>query len=249
MAETKDVSKPKEPPKPVQIGGESIVDRLLPHLKTIIIGALVLAGVVAIVFGVRWWKQRGQEKETEKLVEVMRLAQRPIAAAEAKPDPNNPAFSDPSDRAKALLAELGKLDASPPGHAYRASLLLASGDLDKAIEEYKAGQDAQGVEGVLSREGLGIALEAKAEAEKDAAARGKLLEEALAVYQRMQPDEKGVRRAYALYHQGCVLDERKLNRKAEAKAAFEKANELLQSSPRHELRELISKRLAALGAA
>jgi predicted negative regulator of RcsB-dependent stress response len=247
MAESKDVSKPKEPPKPVHIGGDSIVDRILPHMKQIIIGLLILAVVVVIVLGVRWWKQRGEEQGTEKLADVLRLAQRPVALAEAKPDPKHPAFADPADRAKALLDEISKQGANPPGHSYRGALLLAAGDADKAIEEYKAGQGAEGLEGVLAREGLGMALEAKAAAEKDAAARDKLFQEALAVYQRMQPDEKGPRHVYALYHQGRL--QAALGKAAEAKASFEKANELLQGAPRHELRELLSKRLAALGAA
>jgi tetratricopeptide (TPR) repeat protein len=246
MAE-KDISTPKQPPKPVQLGGESLVDRLLPHLRKIITGAVILALVVTVIFGVRWWKQRGQEQETEKLAEVMRLAQRPVAAPGATPDPKNPAFADPADRAKALLAEMAKQDMTPPSHAYHASVLLEAGDVDKAIEEYRRGQDAQGVEGVLSREGLGIALEAKAAAEKDAAARGKLLEEALAVFQRMQPDAQGPRRVYALYHQGRV--QAALGKTAEAKTSFEQASQMLEAERRHELRDLLQKRLATLGAA
>lgn len=246
MAETNDVSKPKEPPKPVHIGGETLVDRLLPYMRQIIIGSLVLAGVVVVVLGVRWWKHRGERQETEKIADVMRLAQRPVAFPGMPKDDNNPAFAEPADRAKALLEQLNKQDAEPPGHAYRASLLLAAGDIDKAIEEYRRGQTAEELEGVLSREGLGIALEAKAAAEKDAAARGKLLEEALAVFQRMQPAEKGPRHVYALYHQGRV--QAALGKTAEAKAAFEKVIELLQAEQRHELRELVEKRLAALGA-
>jgi predicted negative regulator of RcsB-dependent stress response len=249
MAETKDVSKPKEPPKPVQIGGESLVDRILPHMKKIIVVVIISSFVVTVIFGIRWWKHRGQEQETAKIAEAIRVGQRPVAAQGAAPDPKNPAFADPAEREKAILDEMSKQGASPPGHAYRGSVLLGAGQVDQAIEEYKRGQDAPGLEGVLSREGLGIALEAKAEAEKDAAARGKLLEEALAVFKRMQPDEKGPRHVYALYHQGRVLDESKLNRKAEAKAAFEKANEILGTERRHELRDLVQKRLAALGAA
>src|SRR5689334_1511184 len=118
-----DVSKPKEPPKPVHIGGESLVDRILPHLRKIIIGSLVLAGLVLLIFGIRWWKQRGEEKETDKIAEVARQAQQPLAAPGAKTDATHP-FSDPADRAKSLLDQLSKLDANPPGHAYRASLLL-----------------------------------------------------------------------------------------------------------------------------
>jgi hypothetical protein len=218
-------------------------------MKKIIAVALAASGVAFVIFGIRCWNQRGQEKETEKLAAVVRLAQRPVAAPGATPDPKNPAFTDAADRAKALLAEADKQGASLPGHAYRASLLLEAGNLDKALEEYRAGQGAEGAEGVLCREGIGIALEAKAAAEKDAAARNKLLEEALTAYQRMQPDEKGPRRAYALYHQGRILDERNLNRKAEAKAAYEKANELLTAEPRHELKDLLQQRLAVLGAA
>jgi tetratricopeptide (TPR) repeat protein len=245
-----DVSKPKEPPKPVHIGGESLVDRILPHLKKIIITVVIVSVIIVVIFGIRWWKQRGEEKETEQIADVMRIAQRPLAPPGAKPDPKDSKkeeFADPMTRAKTLLDELSKRDASPPGHAYRGSLLLESGDPDKAMEEYRAGQDAEGLEGVLCREGLGIALETKAAAEKDAAARGKLLEEALATFQRMQPDEKGLRRVYALYHQGRL--QAALGKTAEAKASFEKANELLTSDPHHELRELLQKRLAAMGAA
>jgi tetratricopeptide (TPR) repeat protein len=242
-----DPSKPKEPPKPVQIGGESLVDRILPHIKQITYVVIGAAVVVAVIFGVRWWLRRGDEKKTAALAETLRLAQRPIALPEAKPDPEHPAFADPTDRAKALLDQLSKEDATPPGHAYRAGLLVAAGDLDKAMDEYKAGQDAEGLEGVVCREGIGIVLEARAAAEKDAAARNKLYEEALATYQRMQPDEKGPRRAYALYHQGRM--QALLGKTADAKASFEKASELLKSEQHHELRELVQKRLAALGAA
>lgn len=239
----KPVSKPKEPPKPVHIGGESLVDRILPHLKKIIVTVIVLSVVITVILGIRWWKHRGQEQETEKLALVLEVAQRHVANPGAPPDPKNPAFATAQERAKAVLDEMNKQGASPPGHAYRGSILLEAGDVDASIEEYRRGQDAQGIEGVLAREGLGIALANKAIAEKkDAAAQGKLLEEALATFQRMQPDEKGPRRAYALYHQGCVQD--LLNKFAEAKALFEQANQLLASDPGHELNQLIEKRLA-----
>ena len=247
MANQPDVSKPKEPPKPVQIGGESLVDRILPHMKKIIVVALGASFAVTVIFGLRCWNQRGDEKETAKIAQVMRLAQRPVAFPGATPDPKNPAFTDAADRAKALLAEISKEGAKPPGHAYRGSVLLEAADVDKALEEYRAGQTDEGLEGVLCREGIGIALETKSLAEKDGAARNKLLEEAFATYQRMQPDEKGPRRAYALYHQGRIQAAQ--NKFAEARALFEKANELLAADPRHELRNILQQRLGALGPA
>jgi hypothetical protein len=272
-----DVSKPKEPPKPVHIGGESLVDRILPHIKKIVVTVIVLSVVVTVIFGIRWWRHHGQEQETEKLAQVLGVAQRPLATPGMPPDSKSAAFASAQERAKAALDELKKQGTSPPGHAYRASLLLAAGDVDASIAEYRRGQDAGGIEGVLAREGLGIALEAKADAEKklDAAAYGKLLEEALAVYQRMQPDEKGPRRAYALYHQGRVQAarseqpsarlkeaEEKARPPAEIKAAleeakalleearslFEKARELLVPDPDHELRQMLPKRLAKVEA-
>jgi tetratricopeptide (TPR) repeat protein len=121
-------------------------------------------------------------------------------------------------------------------------MLVTAGKVDEAIVEYRKGETAKGLEGVLAREGLGIAIETKALAEKDAAARQKGLEDALAVFQKMQPDEKGPRAAYAQYHQGRILAQ--LQRNAEARTAFDKAKELGADS---ELPSLIEERLAMLG--
>src|SRR5690606_30292319 len=124
---------------------------------------------------------------------------------------------------------------------YRASLLMQVGKLDEAIAEYKKQQSGNTLDAVLAREGLGIALEMKAEQQKDAAARQKGLEEALAVFQSMQPDEKGPRYAYALYHQGRILA--LLGKTAEARTQLEKAKQL--DSDR-QLPNLIDERLAGL---
>jgi tetratricopeptide (TPR) repeat protein len=128
-----------------------------------------------------------------------------------------------------------------PAPSYRGSMLLEAGKVDEAIAEFRKGQAALDLEGVLAREGLGIALETKALAETDPGARQKLLEESLATFTAMQPDPTGPRRAYALYHQGRI--EMTLGKRAEAKASFEKAKELGAST---DLPELIERRLATL---
>jgi tetratricopeptide (TPR) repeat protein len=243
MAE-KDASKPVEPPKPVHIGGESLVDRLLPHMKQIIIGIVVIAVVLMVVFTIRWLHERKEIAETRKLDDVLEVAREPIRAPDAKPDPKNPSFADAKERGTAVLAAIAKQGTDLAGHAFRAAQLLDAGKTDDAIAEYRKGIGEKGIEGVLCREGLGLALETKASAEKDPAARQKGFEEALAAFVAMQPDENGPRRAYALYHQARM--QQLLGKRAEAKSLFEKAKEANKSD--HDLGDLLDKRLAALGA-
>src|SRR4029079_3801494 len=112
-----------------------------------------------------------------------------------------------------------------------------------AIAEYKKHTTGNTLDAVLAREGLGLALEMKAEQEKDAAARQKGLEEALVAFQAMQPDDKGPRYAFALYHQGRILA--LLGKNAEAKTQFEKAKEAGKDTG---LPALIEERLASRAA-
>ena len=248
MAE-KDVSKPAEPPKPVHIGGESLLDRLLPHMKQIIIAIAVVAAVLLVIFTIRWFRERSQIGETRKLDQVLEVAREPIRPKPENPDPKNPApqqpgFGDRKERGGAVLAAIAKQETDVAGHAFRGSQLMDAGKIDDAIAEYRQGTGDKTIEGVLCREGLGAALEAKAMAEKDNAAHQKGLEDALAAYAAMQPDENGLRHAYALYHQGRI--QQQLGKRAEAKALFEKAKAAIKND--HDLAELVEKRLAALGA-
>jgi tetratricopeptide (TPR) repeat protein len=242
-----DVSKPRQPPKAVQIGGDSIADRILPHIKKIVISIIVIAVILSGVFGYRAIKQSRQADKTEKLAAVLSLGQRKVkapGAPQTQPeDKNNPPFADNAARAKALLDEAVKQGADLP-HSYKGGLYLDAGQLDQAIAEYKAGSSADGFEGVLAREGYGIALETKALAEKDPKQRQALLEQALAAFAAMQPKADGPRRAYALYHQGRI--QQTLGKTAEAKALYEQAKTAGASS--NELAQLVEKRLAALGA-
>lgn len=238
-----DVSKPKEPPKAVHIGGESLADRILPHIKKIIVSIIVIAVILSGVFGYRAYKSSKQSDATEKIAKVLSLGQRKVKTPGAPDDTNNPAFADTKARATALLAEAASQGADLP-HSYKGGLYLDAGQIDAAIAEYKAGIGGSGFEGVLAREGHGIALEAKALAEKDPKQRQALLEQALAAFVAMQPKQDGPRRAYALYHQGRI--QQTMGKMAEAKALYEQAKTAGASSS--ELAQLVEKRLAALGA-
>jgi tetratricopeptide (TPR) repeat protein len=242
MAE-KDVSKPAEPPKPVHIGGESFVDRILPHMRQIIIGCVVVILVIFVVVIVNWVRERREKAATQKLDQVLAIAREPVRGKDDKPDPKNPSFADIKERSAAVLDALAKQGTDVAGHAFRGAQLLDAGKFDEAIAEYRQGIADKTIEGLVCREGLGLALEAKAAAEKDATARQKGFEEALTAFVAMQPDETGPRRAYALYHQARL--EQLLGKRADAKALFAKAKEAGKDD--HELNDLIEKRLASLG--
>ena len=239
---------PRFDPKPVHVGGDTLADRLLPHVKKIVAVVVGVAVILIVVFTVRWLHQRKHEKQTAKLAQVLDVADREVRAPGQAADPKElePSFADPKARAEAVLDVMAKQGGSITGPTFRASVLLDAGKLDDAIAEYKKAQGAKGIEGVLAREGLGIALERKADADtSNPAARQKDLEDALAAYNAMQPDDKGPRAAWAHYHQGRVL--LLLGKKPEAKAALEKAKDLGKTtSPQLVL--LVDERLVALGA-
>lgn len=236
-------AKPGFDPKPVQVGGESLIERLLPHLKKIVIGLLVIAGILTVIFTVRYIKERGRQKETAKLARALDVAQQDVRPAGMPADPSSkaPTHATNKERAVATLAELEKQGVKPMG-TFHASLLVQAGRIDDAITEYRKHTKGKSLDAVLAREGLGLALEMKADQEKDVAAQQKGREEALTAFQAMQPDEKGPRYAYALYHQGRLLA--RLGKPAEARVLLEKAKGLGTDKT---LPNLIDERLAGLG--
>jgi tetratricopeptide (TPR) repeat protein len=243
-AETPATDKPGFDPKPMRLGDESIVDRLMPHIKKILWGIAGIVAVLTVYYTYRHFQERGLQKETAKVAAVLDVASRQVRPAGVEPsaDDKEPTYADPQARAAAVLDELNRQSAEVDP-VLRGSLLVRAGKLDEAIAAYRSAQGRKGVDGVLAREGLGLALETKARGEADAAARQRGLEEALAAFRAMQPDETGPRRAYALYHEGRMLA--LLGKPAEARAAFEKVKELADGG---ELPGLIDERLALLGA-
>lgn len=250
MADKKDkdpksaTGKPGFDPRPVHVGGEGLLERLVPHMKKIVWSLVAIAVVLSIFFTIRYFQDKKQEVATAKLQKVFDVAEVPVAQPGEPPDPkaDPKPYTDYKQRADAILDALAKANTDAAGPVYRASLLVQAGKLDDAIAEYKKAQGKTGLDGVLAREGLGIAIEMKAEAEKDPAARQKGLEQALDEFKAMQPDEQGPRRAFALYHQGRILGI--LGKKDEAKAALEKAKELGKGTA---VVELADQRIASLG--
>ncbi|MEO8844224.1 MAG: hypothetical protein ABI591_25350 [Kofleriaceae bacterium] len=240
---------PKFDPKPVNVGGDSFIDRVYPYRKKI--GGFVVLGfaVWAVIAVVIHFRDSGREKKTDQLALVLDVADRKVVDPSAPPEANpalkdhDPTFATAQERATAILDALVKHPTEVAGPTYRASLLVQAGKLDEAMTEYKQAEHKQGIDGVLAREGLGLVEEMKAATEKDQAAVQKGFEAALATFAAMQPDDKGPRYAYSLYHQARLLG--LLNKTADAKAMYEKAKAAAKDSS--ELAPLIEQRLASLG--
>jgi tetratricopeptide (TPR) repeat protein len=241
--------------KPVQIGGESFIDRIAPHLKQIMIVFGAIALVATVIFTIRWIGERGRAKETAKLAEAVAVANRSVLAAGAEPEAGEPTFASSKERATKVLEELTKRPSEMTSELYRASMAYGAEQYDVAIASYRKAIGEPGLEGALAREGLALALEAKATGDKDAAAKQKGLEEALAAARAIQPDANGPRRIYGLYHEARLLV--LLGKGAEAKPIFEKVKTMAEKTPDDktkvvegtDLRALAEVRMAELEAA
>lgn len=230
--------------KPVHIGGESFLDRLLPHMKKILIGTGVVVVLLIVVFTVRWIGERGRAKETAKLATSVAIAAQPVRTAGEEAKPGETSYASGKERAAAVLESLKKHPSEMTTDNYRGAMAFQAEQYDAAITAFRKGTSGTSIEAVIAREGLTLSLEAKATAEKDAAAKQKGLEEALAAARTIQTDPNGPRRAYALYHEARLLV--LLGKNAEAKPLFEKVKALGDGT---ELSSLAEARLAALEAA
>ena len=146
-------AKPGFDPKPMQVGGESLVERLIPHVKKIAIALGITAVVLVAVFTVRYFKERGREKNTAKLAKVLEVADRQVRPPGVEPDPKakEPTFANAKERAEAVLDAMVKNGTDAGGGAYKASLLLQAGKVDEAIAEYTKALGAMGLDGVRAR--------------------------------------------------------------------------------------------------
>ena len=253
MARDKNTPEPHDPSlgpavAAVHVGGESIVDRLLPHAKKIGLALLGAALLVTAVFTWRYFAHRKQERSTARMVKALDLAERKVF----DPDPTTPQppieeeiFKSQAERADAVRAAMAKVGpARDAASMVEAQLLLRTGKLDEALAIYRAKAKGSGIDALIAREGIGIALEQQASAAKDQGERQKLLEESLAAFRSIQPDDKGLRRDYALYHEGRILEA--LGKPDEAKAALQKALEVV---PDTTLEPAIKVHLSSLGGA
>lgn len=145
----------------------------------------------------------------------------------------------------ALKSDAGRSPAAKRAELLKARALLDLDRYDEAAATYRAYAGAAHTEllKVLAREGVGYSLEAKAMAQTDAAAREAGLKEALDAFQKMQPDEAGLRRKHALYHEARI--HATLGDQTKALELYKK---ILEVEPPADLEETVNARIAALEA-
>ncbi len=242
-------------PKPVNVGGESLVERIVPHVKKIVLVIVGVSVVVSIFFTYRWWTHRKSVKATTALAQAIGAAQLRIeppaedgAAPAPEPGPDDPpkpvTYPSAAARAEEVLGKLAKTEGSPRDGAalLEAAMLFDAGRLDDAERRYRSLAGRRGIEGAAARESLGFIAEARADAATDPAERTRQLEAALTAFRAMQPDDAGLRRAWALYHEGRLLAA--LGKRDEARVALQAA--LDKADP--DLHDTVEMRLTQLDA-
>lgn len=256
----------KDPEQPVVANQElvTLTSRVLgtvrPHALKIV---AVLGGVAVVLIAVStwsWFERKRAMNATKGFTKATEVMKAEVTGPDAPPEPVSPPkkdappkFATAQERNEAALAafdkvekDYGKAKVAKSAALLKAGLLFDMGRYDEAAGAYqkflKGAPAAGGSElQVVAREGLGYAQEAKALAQKDAAAQEAGLAEALKTFEALQPDEKGYYRDMALFHQARIHAAMKHKDKA-----TELYKQALDSTRSQTLRKQINNRLAVL---
>lgn len=232
---------------------------LRPHIKAI---AAVMAGLVLVIAGLAVWQALAARREAQATLSFAKLiAEATATVDEAGPsielfDPQNPGaikaakYKTFAERTNAALALAGTLSfpsdkVESKTKIVEAGLLYDAGKYDEALAAYRAflGSDPGPELAVRAREGIGYALEAKALAQTDAAARNAGLDEALKAFSEIAPGDKEPHHGLGLYHQARIKA-----LKGDKPGAVELLKKAQGSEPSPELADEINNRLALLEA-
>jgi hypothetical protein len=100
---------------PVNIGGDSILDRLAPHVMKFAVGAGALVVVIIAYYSWRWYDRSKAEKATSTLVRGLELGDRAVVAEPTPEDtePSYPSYAARADATAAAIAKSGRALAAP----------------------------------------------------------------------------------------------------------------------------------------
>lgn len=251
-AKSKEHKPTADEPDEFVAGVKSWADRLRPHALKIglLVGVFVVATIGITTY--QWMNKRKAMKATDAFAAAVQLSKRDVVVPTDDPDTDPPATTDvdvapfPSLMARggAVVNALSNAGAVPiAASLVRGDAQMELQKFDEAARSYAAAAKGLPAEAAVNaRASIGYAFEAKAEATEDAAAREAVLGEALSAFKAMQPDEDGVSRDAAIFHEARILAV--MGKRDEAKAAFQK---LLDNHADSSLRDDAEIRLEALG--
>jgi len=226
-------------------------DYLRPH--AIKIGA-VLGGVALVLIGFSvysWWHTKREAEATRIFGEVTKTLEATVeeepkpdkaetpekAEKPEKKDGDKMTFASVKAKNEAALAlvdrierEYGSTDVAVQARLVKAGLLFDLGRYDEAAALYQKMVEKGGSLRFLAAEGQGYAYEAKGD-----------LDAALTAFQRLQPDEKGFYRDFALFHQARILA-----RKGDKAGALTLYQQILDQWPQSALKTDVTNRIALL---
>lgn len=214
-----------------------------PYARAIGIMTLTAAVLIAGVWLTGNWMEKKAQSATEAFGRCVRIYEAELTSPidEPKTDEENPVprFKTDKERAEATLKELDEFDkkygrssTAPEATLFRAGVYYDMGRIDDAAAAYEKFLKAAHPSPLASaaREGLGLCREQQ----------GKL-DEALTLYQALEPKTGDFYRDRALWDQARVL-----TKKGDKKKAAEKLKELVAKMPSSPLKDEAQNQIAQL---
>jgi predicted negative regulator of RcsB-dependent stress response len=222
---------------------DKLFKRVEPYARAIGIMTVTAAVLVALVWGVMSWMEHKSQAATEAFGRVVRVYEAELQTGDEPPksDEENPVphYKTEKDRADATLRELDEFDkkygrsaTADEATLFRAGVLYDLGRLDDAAVSYEKFIKGAHPSPLLlaAKEGLGLVREQQNK-----------LDEALALYQELEPKTGDFYRDRALWDEARVW-----TKKGDKKKAADRLKELVAKTPTSPLKDEAQTQIAQL---
>jgi tetratricopeptide (TPR) repeat protein len=222
---------------------DKLFKKVEPYARAIGITVLTAGVLLAVVWGVTSWMEKKAQAATEAFGRVVRMYEAELVTTGEPPqtDEENPVprFKTEKERADATLKELdafdqkfGRSSTADEATLFRASVYYDLGRIDDAAVAYEKFIKGAHPSPLLSsaKEGLGLCRERQ----------GKL-DEALTLYQQLEPKTGDFYRDRALWDQARVWQ-----KKGDKKKASDRLKELVAKVPGSPLKDEAQTQIAQL---
>lgn len=222
---------------------DKVFKKAEPYARAIGITAVTAGVLIALVWGVMSWMEKKSQAATEAFGHAVRVYEAELQTSEAPPptDEENavPRYKTEKERADATLKELDEFDkkygrssTADEATLFRAGVYFDIGRLDDAATSYEKFIKAAHPSPLLStaKEGLGLVREQQNK-----------LDEALKLYQELEPKTGDFYRDRALWDEARVWQ-----KKGDKKKAAERLKELVAKTPSSPLKDEAQTQIAQL---